>query len=50
MIERDNNAALNILDEGLGAILIISIRNIVGSSPTEFTPVDYPTMDELEID
>ena len=34
--ERDYNAALNILDEGL---------RIIGSSTTEFTLVDYPTMD-----
>jgi hypothetical protein len=25
------------------------LKNIIGSSPTEFTLVDYPTMDELEI-
>ena len=37
VIERDYNAALNILDEGL---------KIIGSSTTEFTLVDYPTMDE----
>ena len=30
--------------------IIIRIRNTIGSSPTEFTLVDYPTMDELEID
>ena len=36
-IERDYNAALNILDEGL---------RIIGSSTTEFTLVDYPTMDD----
>ena len=34
VIERDYNAALNILDEGL---------RIIGSSTTEFTLVDYPT-------
>ena len=34
IIERDYNAALNILDEGL---------RIIGSSTTEFTLVDYPT-------
>lgn len=37
VIERDYNAALNILDEGL---------KIIGSSTTEFTLVDYPTMDD----
>lgn len=37
IIERDYNAALNILDEGL---------RIIGSSTTEFTLVDYPTMDD----
>ena len=34
---RDYNAALNILDEGL--------RNIIGLSSPEFTPADCPTMD-----
>ena len=37
VIERDYNAALNILAEGL---------RIIGSSITEFTLVDYPTMDD----
>ena len=37
MIERDHNAALNILDEGL---------RIIGRSTPEFTLVDYPTMDD----
>ena len=37
LIERDFNAALNILDEGL---------KIIGCSTPEFTLVDYPTMDE----
>ena len=37
VIERDYNAALNILDEGL---------RIIGSSTTEFKLVDYPTVDE----
>ena len=37
VIERDYNAALNILDEGL---------RIIGSSTPEFTLVDYPTMDD----
>ena len=37
VIERDYNATLNILDEGL---------RIIGSSTTEFTLVDYPTVDE----
>ena len=36
MVERDYNAALNILDEGL---------RIIGSSTTEFTLVENPTMD-----
>ena len=35
---RDYNAALNILDEGL--------RNIIGLSSPEFTPADCPTMDD----
>ena len=38
VIERDYNAALNILDEGL---------RIIGSSTTEFTLVDYPTTERL---
>ena len=37
VIERDYNAALNILDEGL---------RIIGSSSPEFTLVDYPTVDD----
>ena len=37
VIERDYNAALNIFDEGL---------RIIGSSTTEFTLVDYPTVDD----
>lgn len=37
IIERDYNAALNILEEGL---------RIIGSRTTEFTLVDYPTMDD----
>ena len=37
VIERDHNAALNILDEGL---------RIIGRSTPEFTLVDYPTMDD----
>ena len=37
VIERDHNAALNILDEGL---------RIIGLSKPEFTLVDYPTMDD----
>lgn len=37
VIERDYNAALNILDEGL---------RIIGSSTTEFTLADYPTVDD----
>ena len=38
VIERDYNAALNILDEGL---------RIIGCSTPEFTLVDYPTMDDI---
>lgn len=37
IIERDYNAALNILDEGL---------RIIGCSTSEFTLADYPTMDD----
>jgi putative transposase len=37
IIERDYNAALNILDEGL---------RIIGCSTPEFTLADYPTMDD----
>ena len=37
LIERDYNAALNILNEGL---------RIIGLSSPEFTLVDYPTMDD----
>ena len=37
IIERDYNAALNILDEGL---------RIIGCSTSEFTLVDYPTVDD----
>ena len=37
VVERDYNAALNILDEGL---------RIIGCSTSEFTLVDYPTVDE----
>jgi len=37
VVERDYNAALNILDEGL---------RIIGCSTPEFTLADYPTMDE----
>lgn len=37
VIERDYNAALNILDEGL---------RILGSSTAEFKLVDYPTVDD----
>ena len=37
VIERDYNAALNILDEGI---------RIIGLSSPEFTLVDYPTMDD----
>ena len=40
-VKSDYNAALNILDEGL---------RIIGCSTSEFTLVDYPTMDELGID
>ena len=37
VIDRDYNAACNIKDEGM---------RIIGSSTTEFTLVDYPTMDD----
>jgi putative transposase len=37
IIERDYNASLNILEEG---------QRIIGCSTTEFTLVDYPTMDD----
>ena len=37
LIERDYNAALNILDEGM---------RIIGLSSPEFTLVNYPTMDD----
>ena len=37
VIERDYNAALNMLDEGL---------RIIGCSTSEFTLVDYPTVDD----
>ena len=37
VIERDYNASMNILDEGL---------RIIGCSTTEFTLVDYPTVDD----
>lgn len=37
VIERDYNAALNILDEGL---------RIIGCSSPEFTLADYPTVDD----
>jgi putative transposase len=36
-LDRDKNAAINILDEG---------QRIIGSRTAEFTLVDYPTMDE----
>ena len=38
LIDRDYNAACNIKDEGM---------RIIGSSTTEFTLVDYPTMDDM---
>ena len=41
-IDRDYNAARNIRDEGL--------RKLVGSSTTELTLVDYPTMDDRHRD
>ena len=48
MIERDYNAALNILDEGLRIIgnIVPNLINQIGSSTTEFTLVDYPLMDD----
>ena len=47
-IERDYNAALNILDEGLRIMWSVApnLINQIGSSTTEFTLVDYPTVDE----
>ena len=30
-------------------MVVITKRNIVGSSPTEFTLVDYPTMDDRSV-
>jgi putative transposase len=39
-IDRDYNAALNILEEG---------QRIIGCSTTEFKLVDYPTMDDKEV-
>ena len=44
IIERDYNAALNILDEGL-RILETTFIN-VGCSTPELTLADYPTVDE----
>ena len=48
VIERDYNAALNILDEGLRIMgsIVPNLINQIGSSTTEFTLVDYPTMDD----
>ena len=40
VIERDYNAALNILDEGM---------RIIGSRTAEFTLVDYPTVDDSDL-
>jgi len=40
VVERDYNAALNILDEGL---------RIIGCSTAEFTLADYPTMDDRPV-
>lgn len=39
VIDRDYNAAVNILDEGM---------RIIGSSPPELTLVDYPPMDDRQ--
>ena len=48
VIERDYNAALNILDEGLRIMgnIVPNLINQIGCSTTEFTLVDYPTMDD----
>lgn len=48
MIERDCNAALNILDEGLRIMgnIVPNLINQIGCSTTEFTLVDYPTVDD----
>ena len=49
MIERDYNAALNILDEGLRIIgnIVPNLINQIGSSTTELTLVDYTTVDDI---
>ena len=49
VIERDYNAALNILDEGLRIMgnIIPNLINQIGSSTTELTLVDYPTVDDI---
>lgn len=48
MVERDYNAALNILDEGLRIMgnIVPNYINQIGSSTTEFTLVENPTMDD----
>ena len=45
VIERDYNAALNILDEGL-RIMETTIDKNVGCCTPEFTLADYPPMDD----
>lgn len=42
VIERDYNAALNILDEGKRMI-----RERIGLSSSEYKPVDHPTVDDI---
>jgi hypothetical protein len=50
VIERDYNAALNILDEGLRIMgnRVPNLINQIGSSTTEFTLVDYPTTERWQ--
>ena len=48
VIERDYNAAQNILDEGLKIMgnIVPNLINQIGCSTPEFTLVDYPTVDD----
>ena len=50
VIERDYNAALNILDEGLRIMgnRVPNLINQIGCSTTEFTLVDYPTTERWQ--